>query len=160
MGMQQKVGIGAVIFGVLLLVIGLVFSGMIIDGVNKQGGKIGCYDSDDNQIKSATGPAVTAAGTAIDTTSSAGKAVPSKVSKSYQGPTVVDQVCGNGSVTVASGVVTSADTLGTIRYTLEVYGADSLNNLFTMIYWVILIGLSLGGVGGGGLLLARGARGM
>ena len=103
MGMQQKVGIGAVIFGVLLLVIGLVFSGMIIDGVNKQGGKIGCYDSDDNQIKSAKHlrrprtqdvRAGSPYGVGSNLTPVPGDSVPSKVSKAYQGPNVVDKVCG------------------------------------------------------------------
>ena len=158
MGTQMKMGILSIVFGVLLLIVGLVMSGLIIDNVNKQGGKIGCYDADDIIIKPASGP-TKGTGTTAST-------VPNKVSKLYPGNEVVGKVCGNGVTAQTAGTASTFGTAtcvqstsarcGTIRYTLEVFGADSLNNLMTMVYWIVLIGIALGLVGAGGMSI-RGA---
>ena len=150
--MAMKMGMLGIIFGVLLLVVGLVLSDIIIDQVNKQGGRIGCYDGSDVPI--------TNANTWNQTPSTPATApVPKKVSKTFQGPDNVGQVCGSGGVFTAAGVQTNQDRAGTVRYSLEVYGADSLNNLFTLVYWIVLVGISLSLVGAGGYGVARGARG-
>ena len=153
MGGTVKMGMGAVIFGVLVLVVGLVLSDIIIDGVNRQGARVGCYTGDDVPIRNATGPS--------NTTTAA--PVPSKVSANYRGPDVIGKACGTGTVTATAAFASStcvgtATQCGTVRYALEVYGADSLNNLITLVYWIVLIGLVLAMVGGGGAMVARGAR--
>ena len=173
MGTQMKMGILSIVFGVLLLIVGLVMSGLIIDNVNKQGGKIGCFDADDIIIKPAHGPNTTEIPADSATpwpavTNSA--AVPSKVSSAYTGANVVGKVCGS-SVTNAAEATgnraavaaftsptcsSSSARCGTIRYTLKVFGADSLNNIMTMVYWIVLIGIALGLVGAGGMSI-RGA---
>ena len=152
-----RFGMMSIIFGVLLLVVGLVLSDIIIDNVNKQGGRLGCYDGNEVPIRNAQGPTL-----GTSTTSSA---VPNKVSASYPGTAVIGQSCGGGTATVAQTAGASATTFGTatctgspcgtIRYTLEVYGADSLNNLFTLVYWIVLVGISLASIGAGGLSVAR-----
>ena len=124
MGMQMKIGILAIVFGVLHLIAGLVMSGLIIDNVNKQGGKIGCFDADDIIIKPAHGPNTTEIPADSATpwpavTNSA--AVPSKVSSAYTGANVVGKVCG------------------------------CLNNIMTMVYWIVLVGIALGLVGVGAI---------
>ena len=148
---QAKLGMIGIIFGVLLLVVGLVFSDLIIDNVNRQGAKIGCYDGNDIPIMNTFTWNLTGTAASVRT--------PKKVSKTYQGADNIGQLCGNGTVATASAI-TGATVTGTVRYALEVYGADSLNNLFTLVYFIVLVGISLSMVGGGGYAAYRGARGM
>ena len=168
----SKGGITAIIFGVLLLVVGLVLSDIIVDNVNKNGARIGCFDGNDVPIKNANGPqaaAVAGASSAALQTAVAGyggQSVPKKVGSSYQGGNVIGDNCGTTVTSPATGLAawgsptcTSPATCGTVRYDLEVYGADSLNNLFTLVYWIVLVSISLALVGGGGYSVYRQARG-
>ena len=181
--MGMKLGMLGIIFGVLLLVVGLVLSDIIIDQVNKQGGRIGCYDGNDVPVKNASGPGAARAALATNANTAARAAervavtntysVPIKVSSIYTGANAVGKACGVSTTLVtipntganpayaawASPTCATTATCGTVRYSLEVYGADSLNNLFTLVYWIVLVGISLSLVGAGGYGVARGARG-
>ena len=157
MGSQMKLGILGIVFGVLLLLVGLTFSGLIIDQVNKQGGKIGCFDGNDILITNAQ----------YATATSAGQTLPKKTSATFQGALAVGKPCGTGTidggataVTNGAGATGTFDTKqGTIRYTLEVFGADSLNNLMTLAFWIVLIMIAIGLIGAGGYAV-RGAVGV
>ena len=142
---MHKGGMITIIFGVLLLVVGLVLSDIIIDNVNRQGRRIACFDQDD----------VPLSGAKYAGTESTARAVP----KSNPDTSIVGSDCGT-DVTVASGAITDYGTgrQGTVRYSLDVYGAASLNNLFTLIYWIVLVTISLSAIGGGGYQTLRAAR--
>ena len=159
MAAQVQMGIMGIVFGVLLLLVGLTFgTSLIIDQVNRQGGKIGCFDGDDILISNAK---------YITGNTAADNIVPKKASATFQGPLAVGKPCGNGTLTVKSGttVANGAGTgsmtseggkVGTIRYTLEVFGADSLNNLMTLAFWIVLIMIAISLIGAGGYAV-RGA---
>lgn len=156
MGGAQKAGIVAIILGVLILVMGLAFSDLVVGSVTKQGQRIGCYDANELLIRGAS----YGIGHASKATTAG---LPSRVGATFQGSLVEGRECfvggtidadGNTTV-VANGALSTVafDTeptkKGTIRYDLEVYGADSLNNMFTLIYWIMLVIISLGSVAGG-----------
>ena len=172
MGAQVKMGIMGIVFGVLLLLVGLTFgTSLIIDQVNRQGGKIGCFDGDDILISNAVGPntaTIAKAATARTTpVPQPGSAIPKKTGPTYQGNNVAGKACGVGATVVqeANGgsdtpawtsPTCTGDNCGTIRYTLEVFGADSLNNLMTLAFWIVLIMIAISLIGAGGYAV-RGA---
>ena len=49
---------------------------------------------------------------------------------------------------VANEEPSFSDRQGRIGYLLGLYGADGLNNLMTLIYWVMLVGGAIGIFGG------------
>ena len=153
MGQQMKAGIIGIVFSVLLLLVGLVFSIIVVDVVNKLGGKIACFDGNGTLITNATYSSATAG-------VNKAKTLPKKVSKTFQGALAVGRPCGSGTLTDASTTNVEngakptgswAGKQGTIRYTLEVFGADSLNNLMTLAFWIALIIIAIGISVGGGL---------
>ena len=160
----------SVIFGVLLLVVGLVLSDIIIDNVNRQGGRISCFNPDDAPIKGARYDSSVGV-------SGGETKVPREAKHLKPSAEAVGDICGSnvatasvftttvtGSGTDAVTSTTETETIwstkhghqvGELRYDLEMYGADGLNQLFTLVYWIVLIGISLAAIGGGGYKLAR-----
>ena len=152
---MDKTAMTSVIFGVLMLVVGLVLSDIIIENVNKQGGKISCFNADDAPIKGARYDSTTGA--------AAGEVKMPREARHLkpEGGEAVGSSCGSKVGTASTTDVETVwstsigDQEGTIRYNLNVYGADGLNQLFTLVYWIVLIGISLSAIGGGGYKLAR-----
>ena len=59
-----------------------------------------------------------------------------------------------------TGTTIPARSQGTIRYQLEVYGATGLNNIFSLLYFIVLVMIALGMVGGGAMIARDSVRGM
>ena len=125
-------------------------SDLVVDNVNETERKISCYDSSDIPITNAVAASYAGA-TGLD-------AVPSLSPRRA----IIGKPCGSGNSSIANGAVDSyagtltADKVGTVKYDIEVYGAGSLNNLSVLIYWVMIVVISLGMIGGGGVAVARG----
>ena len=130
-------------------------------------GGISCFNADDAPIKGARYDATVSA--------SAGEVKLPREARHLkpEGAAQVGDTCGSGVATASVFAVTGTGTaavttetqtvwsttgghqVGEIRYDLGVYGADGLNQLFTLVYWIVLIGISLSAIGGGGYKLAR-----
>ena len=65
-----------------------------------------------------------------------------------------------GHYTSFATAVTNARDHGQVKYQLAVYGATGLNNIFSLLYFIVLVMIALGMVGGGAMIARDSVRGM
>ena len=140
-----------VLIGALFLVVGLILSQTVTANVNRTGAKIGCFDGV-TKVKDARYDGDLAA------TNSGVTNLPKHSTGLRDGGSQVEGACGVGTMTeIADGEPSFSARQGSIEYVLGVYGADSLNGLMTIMYFVMFVGAAVGLIGGGGYIVMRAA---
>ena len=163
-------GVAGILGGALVLIVGLNMSDIVISSINETGSRVGCYSGEgDIPIDNARYAGTAATNAAY---SGAGETLPTSGEVEDASAIIGRQCVENGvatftkantggvTATFDGGAPTNPRKHGTIRYQLEVYGATGLNNIFSLLYFIVLVMIALGMVGGGTMIARNSIQNM